>query len=93
MLPPLLQAPKPYLGVFVPWCKRGELGNWCLQFTQGIQGWLSPSETGQPLNGTRASPLESGMLRPRNKTPGILQSIQTPQSSCLPLGGSCRLVL
>lgn len=51
MLPLLLQVPKPYVGVFVPWCKRAELGNWCLKSAQGIQGQVPPSEIGRSLKG------------------------------------------
>lgn len=75
------------MGVFVPWCKMGELGNRCLKSAQGIQGRLLPSETGQSLMGLVHLLWRLAYCGPgkKNKMPRILQRIQTPHFLCLPL--------
>lgn len=47
--PPYSSKPQSHTWGCVPWCKREELGNWCLKSAQGIRGRLLTYKVGQTL--------------------------------------------
>ena len=84
--PPAPPGPKAILGGVCALVQEGRAGQLVLKICPRHPGSAPPFQDRAVVDGTCASPLETGVLWPRKKMPCILQSIQTPQSSCLPLG-------
>lgn len=86
MLPPAPPGPKAIPGGVCALMQEGRAGQLVLEIRPRHPRTAPLLRDRAVVDGTCASPLETGVLQPRKKMPCILQSVQTAESSCLPLG-------